>query len=171
MISRVRLHCLLRCSTVTPLSVVKFCKCAHLLSSVVYTLVIQPQSVMPIRICELGLVVCTLLFSLTQYHLITKQKADYAAIVIKGCHILNKSQLLRVGILKFWWLTITYWISIREFPARHNYIILHYQGEIAIDQKCSNLRYKIHLSLLMACLRFRALADVYVSSQATEVPW
>ena len=110
--------------------------------SAVYTLVMQPQLVLPIRIGELSLLLCTLLFSLTQYHLITKQKADYAAIVIKGCHILNKSQLLRVGILKFWWLTITYWISTKEFPARHNYIILHYQGEIAIDQKCSNLRYK-----------------------------
>ena len=139
--------------------------------SAVYTLVMQPQLVLPIRIGELSLLLCTLLFSLTQYHLITKQKADYAAIVIKGCHILNKSQLLRVGILKFWWLTITYWISIREFPARHNYIILHYQGEIAIDQKCSNLRCKIHLGLWMACPRFWVLADIYVSSQATKVPW
>ena len=66
------------------LSVVKFCKGANLMSSVVYTLVIQPQSVMPIRICELGLAACTLLFSFTQYHLITKQKAGYAAIVIKS---------------------------------------------------------------------------------------
>ena len=55
-----------------------------MITSVVYTPVIQAQSVMTIRIGELRLVVCTLLFSFTQYHLVTKLKADYAAIVIKS---------------------------------------------------------------------------------------
>ena len=60
-----RFHFLLSCISHTRLSVVKFCKCAHLITSVVYTPVIQAQSVMTIRIGELRLVV---LHTFIQFH-------------------------------------------------------------------------------------------------------